>query len=210
VSVTAWKLLSVALDYPGEEVLALRSELLAAARALPAGAVRAELVAFCEEFAAADGLELQRRYVETFDFSKRTALNLSFFAHGDRRQRGVALLQLKRLLGALGLEPSGEELPDHLPLLLEVADVAGDEPGRDLLGLHRPAIELIGAALRDSGSAYARLFAALGELLGPPDADQAAEAVRLAAEGPPAEQVGLEPFAPPTVMPEPTTCGVPT
>jgi len=208
--VSAWKLLSVTLDYPGDEVLALRRELLDAARALPAGSARDELVAFCEEFAAADPLALQRRYVETFDFSKRTALNLSFFAHGDRRQRGVALLQLKRLLGALGLEPAGEELPDHLPLLLEVADVAGDGPGRDLLGLHRPAIELIGASLRDAGSPYAGLFAALGELLGPPDGEQAAEAVRLAAEGPPAEQVVLEPFAPPTVMPEPTTCGVPT
>ena len=198
---SAFKLLSLLLSYPDRELLALRGDIAAVARDLPESPARRDIVAFADGFAAADPIALERRYVETFDFSKRAALNLSFWFHGDRRQRGVALLKLKRLFARLGLEPVGDELPDHLPLLLEAADILGPSDGAELLNEYRAPIELIRAFLGETGSDYALLFEALVWLLGPLAEDDAAEAMRLAADGPPSEQVGLEPFAPPEVMP---------
>ena len=46
------------------------------------------------------------------------------------------------------------------------------------------------------------LLDALAHLLGAPAQVDRARAARLAAQGPPGELVGLEPFAPPEVMPE--------
>ena len=201
MSLSVWKLLSLLLDHPSAEVLGARDDLLEAARALPPGAVRNELVAFCEAFVQGDGAEWAATYVRTFDFSRRNSLELSYFVHGDRRQRGVALLKLKRTFGVLGLELETDELPDYLPLLLEVGDIAGEEVGRDLLADFRPGLEVMAASLEQAQSPYAHLMAAVLELLGPLSEEDAEAALRLAQEGPPNEQVGLQPFAPPEVMP---------
>jgi nitrate reductase delta subunit len=61
----------------------------------------------------------------------------------------------------------------------------------------RAPLELIRAALHDRGSLYAGVLDALCEALPAPTARQVEEARRLAEEGPPAELVGLEPFAAP-------------
>jgi nitrate reductase delta subunit len=206
---TDWKLLSLLLDHPSVEVIGARDDLLAAACLLPSGPVRDGIVTFARAFAEGDGSDWEATYVRTFDFSRRTSLELSYFVHGDRRQRGVALLKLKRVFDALGLELATDELPDYLPLLLEVADIAGDEVGRTLLGDFRPGLEVVAAALEQAESPYASLLQALLALLGPLSDEDAAAALHLAKEGPPDEAVGLHPFAPPEVMPEScTTTGV--
>ncbi len=213
MTLSAWKLLSLLLDYPDDDLVAARDELAEAARALGADdPARDGLVAFCDALVAGreDAAAWQRRYVRTFDFSRRTALNLSFYTHGDRRQRGVALLKLKRLVAALELELAGEELPDYLPLLLELGDIAGDEVGTVLLAEYRPALEVIGAALREAGSPYVPLLDALLARLGPLAEADADAVLRLAADGPPTEQVGLEPFAPPEVMPDAPAAACPS
>ena len=42
-------------------------------------------------------------YVETFDLRRRASLYLTYYAHGDTRERGMALLRLKKLYRAAGL-----------------------------------------------------------------------------------------------------------
>jgi nitrate reductase delta subunit len=195
-----YKLLSLLLDYPDAELLASRAQIAVAVAELPAAEVRAPLERFLASETGRAAIDLQAAYVATFDFDRRASLHLTYFAHGDRRQRGVALLKLKRLFAALGLEPSTDELPDHLPLLLELADIAGPEAGAAILREFRPAIELVGARLRERESPYADLLEALGWLLGPVTDGTLESVLRLAAQGPPSEQVGLEPFAPPEAM----------
>jgi nitrate reductase delta subunit len=122
--------------------------------------------------------------------------------HGDRRQRGVALLRLKqRYAAAAGLPLLDGELPDYLPVMLEFAALAPEDIGLAALAECREAIELVRAALHDAGSQYASLLDAVAAVLPRLSSAQAARVRRLAAEGPPSEQVGLEPFAPPEVMP---------
>lgn len=194
-------LIAIALQHPDPPLAETRGEVAAAAHALPDSPGVAELRAFLDWWAAEPADDLRRAYVETFDFSRRTALDLTYYTHGDRRQRGLALLDLRRRYDAAGLELQGPELPDHLPVVLEFAAL---EPGGggELLASFRPVIELIRLSLERAESPWAGLIGALCRLLPPLEDDELAELRRLAREGPPGETVGLEPFAPPEVMPE--------
>src|SRR5262249_33750154 len=129
------------------------------------------------------------------DLRRRSALYLTYYRHGDTRRRGMALLAFKTAYRAAGLEPADAELPDYLPVVLDFAAVAPG--GEDLLRRHRADLELLRRALHAAGPRAPRGVAACaaqcpgrggGALLGVRAAEQ---------RGPPAEDVGLEPFAPP-------------
>lgn len=186
------KLLAVLLAYPDEELVAALPELREAAAELPR-AERRPLEPVLDALAGTTLADLRRSYVETFDFDRRCGLHLTYHTHGDRRQRGIELVRLKRRYAEAGLPFEGAELPDYLPVVLEFAWQRPDE-GRELLVSLRTPLELIRAALHDRGSIYAGVLDSLCEALPQPTARQLEEARRLAEEGPPAELVGLEPF----------------
>lgn len=189
---SAFRLLALLLQYPDEELLAGRAELARALADLPRGPARAAIASF---LASTEGLalgELQAEYVTTFDFDRRASLHLTFHAHGDRRQRGIELVRLKRGFAAAGLALADGELPDYLPALLEFAALAPDGQGEALLAEQRAPLELVRTRLAERGSRYAALLDALAALLPPLTRAQAERARRLAEQGPPAELVGLE------------------
>jgi nitrate reductase delta subunit len=196
-----YRLCSLLLSYPEEDLLAAREEIDAAVHELPSSPGRAALERFCAWWTSADPLALQQQYVETFDLEKRSGLYLTFYGEGDRRERGAALLRLRRLYRAAGFPQQNRELPDYLPVMLEFAASAPVERGELVLREHRAALELVHASLRERGSPFAELLAAVCVTLGEPSAADRARAIKLAASGPPHELVGLEPFAPPEVMP---------
>jgi nitrate reductase delta subunit len=138
--------------------------------------------------------ELQAAYVRTFDFDRRAGLHLTYHTHGDRRQRGLELVRLKRRFADAGHPLTGNELPDFLPVLLEFAALAPTE-GEQLLNELRAPIELVRSRLHDMCSPYAELLDVLVDALPRATRRQADAARRLAEQGPPAELVGLEPFA---------------
>src|SRR5262249_5796546 len=141
-----------------------------------------------------DQTALAARYVETFDLRRRATLELTYYEHGDTRERGMALLRLKQLYRAAGLPMDAPELPDHLAVMLAFAALADYGRGAAVLGRHRPAIELLRLSLHDSGSAYSHVLDAVAALLPPVTAAERSEVARLAREGPPDEAVGLEPY----------------
>ena len=95
---------------------------------------------------------------------------------------------------AAGVGPPHREAPDHLPVVLEFAATVDPEAGRQLLVEHRVPIDVLRDALERSDSPYAHAVAAVCHTL-PTATDRDVErARRLAAAGPPAESVGLEPF----------------
>ncbi len=195
------KLTSVLLQYPSAAALEAVADLNPADLALLHGRQAACLASFLEWYRGRPLAELQGTYVETFDFAKQRSLHLTYHLHGDSRQRGMALLKLKTVYAAAGLDPDAGELPDFLPLMLEFCALAPGPGGRELLDRQRPAIELIRDSLRREGSPYAALLDVVVDGLPGLTGRQVARIRRLAAEGPPTEEVGLEPFAPPEVMP---------
>src|SRR3546814_1641916 len=117
------KLVGVLLDYPQDELWKHGDELLAAAgdTGLPP-ARREDLVRFVRELLAADALDAQDRWLQTFDRGRSMSLLLFEHIHGESRDRGQAMVDLIAAYRKKGLELSAKELPDYLPLLLEYLD----------------------------------------------------------------------------------------
>lgn len=196
-----YKLCSLMLCYPDDELLAARVELAATADRVLNRRAGEALQRFCRWWTAENPLAIQQHYVETFDLHKRCGLYLSYFGEGDRRARGQALLRLKRMYRAAGLPLEGSELPDYLPVMLEFAASAPDGMGSLVLREHRAALELLRTSLHERGTPYGEVIDAVCANLGEASPADRARAMKLAAGGPPSELVGLEPFAPPEVMP---------
>jgi nitrate reductase delta subunit len=185
-----WALVSLCLGYPDATLVGARAQLASAADALPDGQARRHLKRFTDWFAEAPEPELTVQYVRTFDMRRDTSLNLTYHSHGETRRRGLALLELKRRLRACGMVPEDGELPDHLPLLLEVAAVE-PEHGAPILRLVRPGIEMLRRGLTESP--YRHLVDALAITLGPADTTTSSVVDELVVLGPPVEEVGAEP-----------------
>jgi nitrate reductase delta subunit len=194
-----YKVCSLLLCYPDEDLLAARAELREAVEELSDAPATRRLGAFCTWWAAEQPLALQQHYVETFDLHKRCGLYLTFYHEGDRRQRSAALLRLKRLYRAGGLPLEGTELPDYLPVMLEFAAGAHDRQGELVLREHRDALELLRTGLNERGTPYAGVLDAVCLRLGELSAAERARAIKLAATEPPIELVGLDPVVPPTL-----------
>lgn len=143
--------------------------------------------------------QLAADYVATFDLSRRHALHLTYFTHGDTRKRGLALLRIKQTYRRFGFVLDEAELPDHLAVVLEFAATVDADAGTRMLQEYRAGLELLGLALTDAGSPYAAATAAVSATLPPLHGSVREAVVRLAAEGPPGEEVGLDPFVPPEI-----------
>lgn len=131
-------------------------------------------------------------YVDTFDLRRRCCLYLTYYTHGDTRRRGQALLEFRQVYQSVGLLPTGEELPDHLAVVLELSAAGHPSLAVDLLTAHRPGLVLLGEALRRLDSPYAHAINAVLASLPAPRPDELRAAARqLAEQGPPAERVGI-------------------
>ncbi|WP_421842620.1 nitrate reductase molybdenum cofactor assembly chaperone [Mycobacterium sp.] len=196
-----WRLAALLLDYPGAETLAMADQLTTAAKELPE-AVGAPLIAVMGDFCDGDPLELAARYVETFDMRRRASLHLTYYAYGDTRKRGMALLRFKHAYRHAGMALGDRELPDYLPLVLEFAATIDQLQGERLLVEHVPVLELLRLSLLDSDSIYANVVAAVLTTLPSISTADRRRIAELAAQGPPEEDVGLEPFAVDPLMAE--------
>ncbi len=112
------------------------------------------------------------------------------------------MLELKETYRRPGFEPPGDELPG-LPAADARVRRAGPRWRRDGTCSRTTASRSSwsGRALRRDDSPFAPLLEVVVAGLGRLSGRKLARIRRLAAEGPPAEEVGLEPFAPPEVMP---------
>jgi nitrate reductase delta subunit len=138
-------------------------------------------------------------YVDTFDLRRRCCLYLTYYSHGDTRKRGMALLQFTSAYRQAGIELAPGELPDHLGVVCAVAARRPDV-GLPLLRRHRAAIELLRITLAEAASPYLDVVDLIRAALPDPAPEDLGRALQLAADGPPEEDVGLEPFAPPDYM----------
>jgi nitrate reductase molybdenum cofactor assembly chaperone NarJ/NarW len=189
-----WRVAALLLDYPSTQTIAMTDQLISAAAQLPAS-VHTPLLDFLDHFRSADPLQLAARYVETFDMRRRASLHLTYYAYGDTRKRGMALLRFKHAYRQAGQKIGDGELPDYLPMVLEFAATIDHVQGKRLLAEHVPVLELLRLSLQDSGSGYASLLTAVLATLPPVSTADRRRIAELAAEGPPEEDVGLEPFA---------------
>ena len=203
----AWQTASLLLGYPDETLIGQLALLAGATGRLhnSTGQPLRDTIAHLRSAPLAD---LQAEYVETFDTRRRHNLFLTYFAHGDTRKRGVALLRFKQTYLRAGFvldadSEHGGELPDHLCVVLEFAATVDQRLGRGLLLDHRAGLELLRLSLEETGSGWAGAVTSVCSTLPPLKGDEWLAVRRLAAEGPPEEEVGLTPYATPGFDPGP-------
>jgi nitrate reductase delta subunit len=150
------KVLSALLSYPTGELQAAVPEMRAALDAearLPQKS-RDRLDRILEEIATGDLYNLQERYVLLFDRTRSLSLHLFEHVHGESRDRGQAMVDLKALYERHGLLMSSSELPDHLPLFLEFLSEIPEAEARDLLEETSHVLEAIRLRLKKRESPY--------------------------------------------------------
>jgi nitrate reductase molybdenum cofactor assembly chaperone NarJ/NarW len=177
-----FKALAALLAYPTPELIAALPEIDAVigdARGLRT-AQKAALGELTAALATADLIDAQERYVEVFDRGRRTSLHLFEHVHGDSRDRGQAMVELKKVYADAGFAMSGNELPDYLPAMLEFLSHQPQASAVDMLGDCAHILRKVGEALQDRRSPYSAVLAAVLALVGeaglaPPRHDARAE-----------------------------------
>ena len=181
-----FKVLSALLSYPTETLTDAAPQFLAvldAERLVPASC-RGAVDVLIEEIATGDLYDLQERYGLLFDRSKTLALHLFEHVHGESRDRGQAMVDLKAMYENAGLLIDANELPDYVPLFLEFLSTRPLAEASDLLGQTAHIFAALAERLGRRQSAYKAVFDALvmiaaeaprrdivDELLKAPDSD---------------------------------------
>ena len=175
------KCLSVLLSYPTEELVAAADEIRDAisAEGLVPKSELGGLMALIDGIAGGDIYDLQERYGLLFDRTRSLSLHLFEHVHGESRERGQAMVDLKEHYARHGLELGTSEMPDFLPLFLEFLSTRPLPEARSLLGQPLHVLTALRQRLAKRKSPYAAAFAAL-EAIAEADSDTAAEAEPLA------------------------------
>jgi nitrate reductase delta subunit len=196
--VSPLKLASLLLQYPTAPVFEGLDELDAVAAGVSPRESREGFARFLGWLRATPPTEVAQHYVETFDLRRRCALYLTYYRYGDTRKRGMAMLGFKTAYRAADFVPCEDELPDYLPLVLEFASLA--PRGVRLLRSERGDLELLRKALHQAGTPYVDLVEAVCAQLPKLRRRDLALVHEHWEAGPPHEDVGLEPFAPPEYL----------
>jgi nitrate reductase delta subunit len=161
-----FKALSALLTYPTAEMQAALPELAAAIdqEALVPAAVGRQLDLLLSEMAIGDLYDLQERYVVLFDRTRSLSLHLFEHVHGESRDRGQAMIDLKTVYENGGLEIDATELPDFVPLFLEFLSTRPRPEAYDLLAQPAHVFAAMAERLRKRQSAYEAVFRALVQL----------------------------------------------
>jgi nitrate reductase molybdenum cofactor assembly chaperone NarJ/NarW len=194
----AYKLASVLLQYPTGALFDGLGELGAFAATTSPRPARDAFARFLAWLEATAPDQVAQHYVETFDLRRRCALYLTYYRYGDTRKRGLAMVAFKAAYRDAGFVPADDELPDYLPMVLDFAALA--DRGRRLLRSRRGDLELLRRALARAGSPYEDVVAAVCAQLPRLSRGELRQVLAAWEAGPPREEVGLEPFAPPDYL----------
>lgn len=157
------KALSALLIYPTEELRDAAADIgliLAHDKNLP-GSIWPQLSKLTTELATGDIYDLQERYVLLFDRTRSLSLHLFEHVHGESRDRGQAMIDLKSQYETAGLVADASELPDFLPLFLEYLATLPLKEACETLGQPAHIFAALAERLRKRKSAYEAVFRAL-------------------------------------------------
>ncbi len=176
------KALAALLTYPSRALVDALPEIYAVIVEEDAVARRERdrLKALLHWMAEHDPLDLEAAYVETFDRGRATSLHLFEHLHGESRDRGQAMVDLKSVYARGGLHLKGNELPDYLPALLEYLSTRPAVEAREMLADCAHILRSISRGLAKRDSLYAAvvdsaLSAAGQKLISAEQAEEPAE-----------------------------------
>lgn len=192
---------SILLDYPTATRRARFGAVAESVTLLP-HPLRTAFEAFLTAAGEMGQQELEVHFTATFDLKRKCCPYLSYYAAGDTRRRGMALVRFIEAYHAAGWEVAADELPDYLPMVLEFSALSDSPIAQELLAAHRDGIEVLRTALETIESPYAHVVEAVSLSLPAIDEETRERYLNLVNEGPPTETVGmtflgnLKPFSP--------------
>ncbi|MDX8528297.1 nitrate reductase molybdenum cofactor assembly chaperone [Mesorhizobium sp. MSK_1335] len=165
-----FKALSALLSYPTEELCAAIPEIAATIgdEGLVSDEAGKHLQALLADLATLDLYDLQERYVELFDKTRRHSLHLFEHIHGESRDRGQAMVDLAEHYRCGGLVVAANELPDFIPLFLEFLSARPFEEARGLLNETAHIFSLLEERLAKRNAGYAAVFTAIRSIASEP------------------------------------------
>lgn len=188
------KVLSALLSYPQEETLAALPQMRDALdrEQLCIGAQRQALDALLDEFERSGLYDLQERYVLLFDRSRSLSLHIFEHVHGESRDRGQAMIDLKALYENEGMEIAANELPDFLPLFLEYCATRPLTAAREFLGQPAHVFAALAERLRKRGSSYESVMRAILSIAAAEPRKEDLDAILSETEPDPADLAALD------------------
>ena len=173
-----FKVFSALLSYPTAELQAASDELRMTLdrECLVPPPIGKLLHSLIDGIEAGDLYDLQERYILLFDRTRSLSLHLFEHVHGESRDRGQAMADLKALYEKNGLTISATELPDFLPLFLEYLSTRPLADAGEMLGQTAHILSAVAERLRKRHAPYEAVFRALVAIAAakPKDEDVAA------------------------------------
>lgn len=162
------KALSALLTYPSRELQEAVPEIerIFDASANLSDGGRAQLRLLTQSIAQEDLYDLQERYTDLFDRTRSLSLHIFEHIHGESRDRGQAMVDLRNHYAEHGLEIDASELPDFVPMFLEFLSTLPPSEAADLLGQPINILTALGEKLAKRNSPYQGVFQAMVSLSG--------------------------------------------
>jgi len=162
-----YHLLATLVSYPGCDLLATLDDcILALAPVAPQAAGQFERFRAAAQELGQEGLE--EAYIQVFEMHAESALYIGHQLFGEDWRRGTFMARLKERYQELGLS-IGEELPDHLSVMLRFLEV--EQPGQErdeLIGdCIVPALHKVLRAIEGKKTPYETVLSALLLYLSP-------------------------------------------
>lgn len=161
-----FKLLGLLLTYPSEQLqdaVVDFNQVLTDEGLLTKKQIKS-LQPIMNDYANNDLIELQEEYVNTFDRGRNHCLHLFEHIHGESRDRGAAMVDMKEMYLTKGLDIGSNELPDYLPLFLEYLSFCEQDEAIAMLADAIDVIATIGLHLVKSKSIYTNIFKVIENL----------------------------------------------
>lgn len=189
-----FKALSALLSYPTQEIKDAAKEIrkvIHDENLAPGWALR-QTDRLIDEYEALDLYELQERYVFLFDRTRSLSLHLFEHVHGESRDRGQAMVDLKTLYERGGLEIGSNELPDYLPLFLEFLSTQTTQEAQALLKEPLSVLAALKERLAKRNTAYTAVFRVLEAIAGDAPSQQELNDLREAPDDDPNDLEALD------------------
>lgn len=189
-----YKALSALLSYPTRDLKAASEELRQALRseaAVPPSAMRS-LERLLDDLRDMDLYDLQERYVFLFDRARSLSLHMFEHVHGESRDRGQAMIDLRTLYEESALDVDAKELPDFIPMFLEFLALQDREEARRLLLAPLSVLTALKERLQKRKSPYAAVFRALEAIAGAEPSARELEELRKAPDDDPNDLEALD------------------
>ncbi|MDR3407421.1 MAG: nitrate reductase molybdenum cofactor assembly chaperone [Methylovirgula sp.] len=161
-----FKAFSALLSYPSEDFCAALEDIGAAIeseRLIPQ-AERVALRHLVDDLRGRDLYDLQESYILLFDRTRALSLHLFEHVHGESRDRGQAMVDLRALYESKGLVGADNELPDFTPLFLEFLSTLDPVEALPLLADPAHVFTVLAERLRKRNSLYEAVFRAMAAL----------------------------------------------